>query len=343
MNTRLQVEHPTTEAVTGLDLVELQIRVAAGEDLPVDRASLVFRGHAFEARINAEDPDRNFAPQAGEVLALRVPEDVRWDAGVEAGSVVQPYYDSLLAKLIVFGPDRDSALRRMTRALDDLLLAGPPTTAAFHRWLVEQEQVRDGRITTRFLDETPIEIEGDPSGAAEIAARAWVRACAPQADAGPWAGLQDFRTTPHRPAAFVLLRGPKGESFEIPTSVAAPRSGEEREWPVDVDVAGRRVAVAVRGRTWLFSVPTRSEHWAPEASRGHGVASAIVAPFPAVVTEIAVAVGDEVSAGDPVIVIEAMKMLHALTAPGRGRVGEICVEIGSSVTTGEILVRFAQD
>jgi 3-methylcrotonyl-CoA carboxylase alpha subunit len=347
MNTRLQVEHPTTEAVTGLDLVELQIRVAAGEEMPVDRASLVFDGHAFEARINAEDPERSFAPQAGQVLALQVPEGVRWDAGIEAGSVVQPYYDSLLAKLVVSGPDRSSALRRLTGALDDLLLAGPPTTAAFHRWLVEQDEVREGRVTTRFLDEAAIQIEADPAAAAEIAARAWMRARAAEGDAGPWAELRDFRTTPHRPASFVLLRDAKGETFEVPAPVAAAdsrgASGAEREWPVEVDLAARRVAVSVRGRTWLFSVPTRSEHWAPEASRGHGAASAIVAPFPAVVTEIAVSVGDEVSAGDAVVVIEAMKMLHALTAPGPGRVEEICVAPGSSVATGDILVRFEQE
>src|SRR5690606_26222947 len=144
MNTRLQVEHPVTELVTGLDLVELQIRAAGGERLALEDVTPL--GHAFEARINAEEPWAGFAPQVGTVTDLLVPEHARWDSGVTEGSVVTPLYDPLLAKLIVAGPDRETARRRLAAALDGLVIGGVGTNAAFHRWLVDLPAVVEGRV-----------------------------------------------------------------------------------------------------------------------------------------------------------------------------------------------------
>ena len=333
VNTRLQVEHPVTEAVTGIDLVELQIRSADGEPLAVSQEDVSLSGHAFEVRINAEDPAAGFVPQVGPITALRVPDGVRWDSGVERGSEITPYYDSMIAKLIVSGPDREVARRRLAAALDELLVGGITTTAGFHRWLVEQPPFVAAEITTRFLDETEIGGAGEPGEAAEAAALAWTLARRERRDPGPWGSLESFRVTGHRPSRTVFLVDSDENVHEIflPDVSAAlgthlvVEGAERRPWPVEVDVENRTVAIASGGHTHSFRVRSRSDHWAPSADAGHGSASVIVAPFPAVVTEVRVGPGDEVRAGDVLVVIEAMKMLHSLAAAGPGRVAEVRV------------------
>ena len=152
MNTRLQVEHPVTEAITGLDLVELMIAVASGEPLPDDLNDVTFTGQACEARIAAEDASQGFMPSIGLIDILEVPSNVRWDSGVVAGSTITPHFDSMIAKLIVASHDRPSALAAMRSALDELLIAGVTTTAGFHRWLLDREELIDATVTTRLLD-----------------------------------------------------------------------------------------------------------------------------------------------------------------------------------------------
>ncbi len=351
MNTRLQVEHPVTEAITGLDLVELQIRSAEGERLPIAQDDVLFSGHAFEARINAEDPTAGFAPQIGVVSALRPPPGARWDSGVRRGSEITPHYDSMVAKLIVSGPDRAAARRRLATALDELLVGGITTTAGFHRWLVDQPPIVEGRVTTRFLDETEIGGANDPDEAAPAAAMAWTLARRDGRDAGPWGALGTFRVTRHRPTRTVFLADGRGEVHEVIVPEAVARLGSHltvegevtRTWPVEIDVAGRAIAIGLAGNTHSFRVVSRSEHWAPSAEAGHGSASAIVAPFPAVVTEVRVAAGDEIGAGDVVVVIEAMKMLHSLSAVGPGRVDEVRVAVGDQVVSSQVLVTFAEE
>ncbi len=351
MNTRLQVEHPVTESITGLDLVELQIRVASGERLPIAQADVSFAGHAFEARINAEDPARGFVPQVGTISALRVPPGVRWDSGIRAGSEITPYYDSMVAKLVVAGPDRDSARRRLAVALDELLIAGVTTNAGFHRWLVDQSPVVDASVTTRFLDEVEIGGKSEPDGVLEPAALAWTLARGADRDVGPWGALGSFRTTRHRPARSVFLEDRSGTVHDVGVVDGHAEfgshlvvSGEIRKaWPVDVDTAARRVAIGEHGHTHTFRVVSRSERWAPAAEVGHGSAAAIVAPFPAVVAEVRVAPGDVVKAGDVVVVIEAMKMLHSLAAIGPGRVGEVRVAVGEQIASKQVLVTFDEE
>lgn len=348
MNTRLQVEHPVTEAITGLDLVELQIRSAAGEPLPIAQDDVSFAGHAFEARINAEDASADFVPKIGTVTALRVPPGVRFDTGIECGSEITPHYDSMVAKLIVFGSDRGVARRRLAAALDELIIGGVTTNAGFHRWLVEQPPVVDGHVTTRFLDETEIEVADDRAEARAGASVAWRLARKADRPSGPWSELDGFRVTPHAPARFVYLEDRHAEVHEVSVSDVVAQldshlvvEGDVRaRWPVEVDVPARRVAINVRGTTHSFRVVSRSAHWAPAAAAGHGSATAVVAPFPAVVAEVCVNAGAEVKAGDVVVVIEAMKMLHSLTAVGPGRVAEVRVAAGDQVASHQVLVTF---
>ena len=352
MNTRLQVEHPVTEAITGLDLVALQLASAEGEPLPLCQDEVRFRGHAIEVRINAEDAAAGFAPQIGRVTALRVPPGVRFDSGIELGSSITPHYDPMVAKLIVEAPDRAAALRRLERALDELLIGGLVTNAGFHRWLVRQAPVVEGRVTTSFLDGADVPGDFGEEPALELAARAWEGARAAARSVGPWSALASFRMTPHRPACSVALADRHGEVHEVAVAGDVPAlgthleseiDGVRRRIPAQVDLESRAIAVNLGGQTHSFRALSRSEHWAPSAAEGHGAAGATVAPFPAIVTETPVAPGDEVVAGDVVVVIEAMKMLHSLAASGPGRVDEVRVVVGDSVESGQVLVTYQRE
>jgi acetyl-CoA carboxylase biotin carboxylase subunit len=162
MNTRIQVEHPVTELVTGLDLVQWQLRVAAGEPLPFEQTDVALSGHALECRITAEDPGRGFLPSTGRVRRLEVPQGpgVRWDGGIAEGFEVGLHYDPLLAKLIVHAPDRAAAIARMARALDELVVDGVETSAAWHRRVMDEPDFRAGRLTIRYVDDHP-ELAGE--------------------------------------------------------------------------------------------------------------------------------------------------------------------------------------
>ncbi len=337
MNTRLQVEHPVTELVTGLDLVELMIRSADGEPLPLVQDDVTLRGHAIEARIYAEDPAADFMPQTGTITHLVVPPDVRWDAGVVEGSVVSPHYDAMVAKLIAFGADRTTALTNLRRALDGLLIGGLVTNAGFHRWLVEQAPVIAGRVTTRFLDETEVPDHAEVDEAAAIAARLWSEHVSATADAGPWSSLPSFSTTPHRMRRPIHLEHHTGHVVHV----EVPGGGSLRP-PVVGGVRGRSVAVNVGGDMHTFRVVGRTEAWTPTADESNARAGSIVSPFPSVVTEVPVTVGQDVHAGDVVVVIEAMKMLHSLRAAGRGTVTEVRVVVGEQVQTNQVLVTFEE-
>ncbi len=339
MNTRLQVEHPVTEEVTGLDLVELMLIAAAGEPLPADLASVELRGHALEARIAAEDAGAGFVPSIGAVQLLAVPDGARWDSAVGPGSPVTPHFDSMIAKLIVAADDRAGALDRMRSALDGLLVGGVTTTAGFHRWLVDQPPLVEGRITTRFLDEA--QLPPSPEPPVERAAAIWLAATAPTEPSSVWDARPSFSVTPHRSAAIIGLRSLDGSVHEV--TLAGPPTPTEPaadDAAVVVDVGGRRLALNAAGHTHFFDLPTRTERWAGDA--GHRTASgdALTAPFPAVVTSVEVGPGDDVAGDQVLVVIEAMKMLHSLTATGRATVDEVRVAPGDQVATDQVLVTF---
>lgn len=343
MNTRLQVEHPVTEAITGLDLVKLQLRAATGEPLGLTQSDITFNGHSIEARINAEDPSDGFTPQAGPVRHLQIPTGVRWDAAIVAGSQISPYYDPLIAKLIVTRPDRSAALDALREALDGLIVGPVPTNAGFLRWLTGTSWLQAGDMTTDVIDSlSPDDVDAPPTSvdAAGPAAAAWLASLGrgrSAADSGPWASLGSFRLTDHASVAAVVLRDAGGELHEVPAA-----SIEAADGLGACDVTPVSVAVNLGGHTITFEVPDRSDAWAPTATDDTGDVDAIAAPFPAVAVEVAVTAGDIVAAGDVVVVVEAMKMLHSLTAHGAGTVDEVRCAPGDAVEANQVLVTFEQ-
>ena len=336
VNTRLQVEHPVTEAVTGLDLVALQLSSATGQMLPFAQDDVVITGHAIEARINAEDPAAGYAPQTGRVEILEVPdhrEGVRWDGAFDGRGEITPHYDSMIAKLIVSSSDRDGALAKLASVLDQSLIGPLKTNTGLHRWLIDQPDVRNATMTTRFLDEHPPPPPPDPLDGRQIAG-SLVHDDLGGADAGPWNSMRRFRVTDHQTRVDMVLRDADGEIHEFVSS-----QDLEDRFGVHDQVSGV-VAVNYDGHTLSYEVIDRIEAWAPDASGAGGAAGDVVAPFPAVVIETPVAPGQAVAAGDTVVVIEAMKMLHSLSTPGPGDVAEVRVAAGDAVESGQILITF---
>lgn len=354
MNTRLQVEHTVTEAVTGLDLVALQFACAEGELLTLRQEDVRCEGHAFEVRINAEDSSADFAPQSGIVSALRVPSGVRWDSGVELGSAVTPHYDPMVSKLVAHGADRDTARRKLASALDALIIGGLPTNVGFHRWLVEQPELVEGRVTTRFLDmhPPPAATEEDLSSVRGLVAACWSAARNGTARGGPWSVLHSFRVTPHQRACSVAIEDRSGRAFDVADTQqvdwrdgdpVVTLAGVARPVAAVVDVAARRVVLNWHGENYTFRVLTPEERWASSGTSNPDPAGDVTrSPFPAVVAEILVSAGDSVAAGDVVIVIEAMKMLHSLEAPGPALVERVHVGVGESVESNQALVSYAE-
>jgi acetyl-CoA/propionyl-CoA carboxylase biotin carboxyl carrier protein len=347
MNTRLQVEHPVTEMVTGLDLVELQLRVAAGEVLPFAQADLHLDGHAIEARVYAEDSFGGFLPQAGTATRVRWPSRARVDAALESGQVVSTAYDPMLGKVIVHGPDRESARRALVAALDDTAVLGFTTNVGFLRVLAASDEFRDATIDTAWLDTLPFErgelAKPDPDLARTIAA--WVPAmlAAEYGDHGPF--LADgFRLgaapAPTRVALdrVVLVDRARGLVDDVPVTQF---SAEQHV--VRLEVAGRRVQavvnatahsveVVVHGQRFVFERPDVFATHGPTAGQG-----TLTAPMPGTVLDVDVAEGDAVEEGQRLGVLEAMKMELALRAPHAGTVTTVGAAAGDQVALGEVL------
>jgi len=382
MNTRLQVEHPVTELITGLDLVEWQIRAAAGEALPLAQETIAATGWAIEARVNAEDPAAGYRPSFGRIDAFDTPdaEGVRVDTGIGAGSRVTPYYDSLLAKIIGAGPDRETAAMRLSDALRETAILGIGTNQAFLLDLVDSAKFRQGDLTTRFIAELYPDGWAGPAGAAEplpgkaIAALAWVQAVArrpEQAALGPWAGIGGFRVVkPAGREARITLSVEGGDGrAEIALSGRNQGSGGSPghyrvEWDggaQQAEISGgatdltilaggitRRYRVAVAGTSVWLAAGGHAAHYrvAPAIDHvagggdGGGVADGtrVTAPLPGLVSTIDVAIGQQVAKGDTVMVIEAMKLMHALPAPASGRVTGILCQPGETVAAGAMLI-----
>lgn len=356
MNTRLQVEHPVTEAITGFDLVELMLEVAIGNRLPISAEDVTFSGHAIEARIAAEDAGAGFVPQIGVMHHVLVPEGVRWDAAIEPGSEISPHYDSMIAKLIVHSNTRDQALSKLKRALDGLVLGGVRTTAGFQRWLVEQPEVLNATVTTRFLDST--ELPTTPKAAVSQAAMCFFAAEEHESGTNtPWSARPHFSLTPRIPVKYLGLVDVDGNEYDYigdadgeDTAMASDVDGAEATEQnlantnqAVVDVANRMVTVNVAGHSHFFKLPTRSERWAPKKGSGINTDDAVVAPFPALVSEVNVSAGDEVEGGQVVVVIEAMKMLHSLKAQGPATIDQVLAAVGDQVESNQVLVTFSKD
>jgi propionyl-CoA carboxylase alpha chain len=343
MNTRLQVEHPVTELITGLDLVELQLSVADGDPLPAAALEPHSDGHAIEVRLCAEDPYHGYLPSSGRFTTIEFPpiEGVRIDSGVESGSVVSPHYDSMIAKVIAHGPTRRIAARRIVRALTEATIIGPVTNRDQLIELATNLEALDEVVDTSYLDRTPMSER--PPLAADLVAAA---ALAVIAD-------HDARRTT-LPLVPFGWRNMPSQLHELRLGEHVVRYGVDR-WgavselhvdgeQVDVgaarDIARLRPPVVVDGVVHLLGgrasldVPPR---FSPPDDAGR--AGSLVAPMPGAVLRILVAAGDVVAAGQPMLALEAMKMEHQVVAPVGGTVAEIFVQVGQQLDHGQVLVR----
>jgi len=358
MNTRLQVEHPVTELVTGIDLVELQVRVAAGEALPMAQDDITLTGHAIEARVYAEDPAHDFLPTGGTVLALAEPAEARVDSGIRAGSVIGSDYDPMLSKIIAYGPDRESARRGLDRALADTAVLGVGTNIDFLRFLLADEDVIAGRLDTGLLDRRTGDYVAAQAGDDEFIAAAAYRWLHSWADAGElWATPTGWRVGEHAPTTIRLRAGDRTDHVHLTGTPAAATAriedGEPRSVTASLD--GDRLIVTVDGlRTEYLTAVEDHRLWLAGAGRTtviedvreapvraddeHSGDAEIVSPMPGSVVAVGIADGSTVSSGDVVVTVEAMKMEHALSSPVDGTV-ELLVAVGDQVKVGQPLAR----
>ncbi|GLX52511.1 acetyl/propionyl-CoA carboxylase subuit alpha [Streptomyces hygroscopicus subsp. hygroscopicus] len=346
MNTRLQVEHPVTELVTGLDLVEWQLRVAAGEPLGFTQDDVRLTGHAVEARICAEDPARGFLPSGGTVLLLDEPrgDGVRTDSGLSEGTDVGSLYDPMLSKVIAYGPDRATALRGLRAALAGTVTLGVQTNAGFLRRLLGHPAVVAGELDTGLVERVVDELVRTdvPEEVYEAAAAVRAQALKPSGDGwtDPFSVPNGWRLggTP-KPLAFHLrvqepvTYTPRGTATVTGDTVAVTLDGVRHTFRHAGDWIGRE------GDAWQVRdhdpVADSLSHAA------HAGADSLTAPMPGTVTVVKVAVGDEVAAGQSLLVVEAMKMEHVISAPHAGTVAELDVTPGSTVAMDQVLAVIA--
>ena len=361
MNTRLQVEHPVTEMVTGWDLVEWQVRIAAGEKLTVSQADIALRGHAIEARVYAEDPARGFLPTGGDVLAVVEPHaaGVRVDSGLSAGMVVGSDYDPMLAKVVAHGADRAAALRALDRALADTAVLGVVTNVEFARFLLADPDVIAGRLDTGLLDRRAGDFAAAPaSDELFIAAAAfhWLRLFpAPGADL--WEVPSGWRVGDRAPVSIRLRAGERTDHVHITGSPGAAKvrieDGESHS--LQADLTDDRLAVTLGGLRSEYTVATAdSKIWlagggavavleevreAPVRPEDEQTGDAeLTSPMPGAVVAVGIEEGADVAAGTVVVTVEAMKMEHPLAAPVDGVV-ELLVAVGDQVKVGQPLAR----
>ena len=330
MNTRLQVEHPVTEMVTGLDLVEWQFRVAAGEPLPLKQAEIGLTGHAVEARLYAENTSGGlFLPSTGVLEHFALPPTVRADAGVEEGGEVTPYYDPMIAKLIAHAETREAALAELADACDGVEVWPVRTNAGFLARCQEAPDFIAGDVDTGFIERNlaVLTADVDPSPVALAAAAQAVMAEQETADDSPWTHLTGFRMNAARETAVRLFL--HGQA--IMADAAAPSA--ERAALLTPD---DHVVVFESGEAFVFSRHPPSDEAAEAAGDG-----AIRSPMPGKVTQLAVKTGDNVTKGQALVTLEAMKMEHALAAPFDGTVEAVSVTLGDQVSEGEVLVTLA--
>ncbi|MEO3750186.1 biotin carboxylase N-terminal domain-containing protein [Streptomyces sp. B6B3] len=373
MNTRLQVEHPVTELTTDLDLVEWQLRIAAGEPLPFGQDAVRHRGHAVEARIYAENPRVDFLPSSGTVRLLREPvgEGVRVDSGLVEGAEVGTAYDPMLAKVIAHGPDRATALRRLRAALARTTVLGLDTNVGFLRRLLAHPDVAAGDLDTGLIEREAAAL-AEPAVPDEVyAAVALLRqhALAPRTAPGGWtdpfAVPSGWRLGGEPAWTTSELRVPGGDAVTVRVRTGEVRVGDAEPAParlLDPATAAESGTIRVEhaGATHTFqhaAVP--GGHWLgrdgeawhvrehdPIAAAGTGptaAGDALTAPMPGTVTVVKAAVGDRVTAGQSLVVVEAMKMEHVVTAPHDGTVTELTVTAGAVVAMDQVLAQVAPD
>jgi len=377
MNTRLQVEHPVTEMITGLDLVEWQLRVACGEALPRSQDELAISGHALEARIYAEDPARNFLPSTGRITHLSAPAEsrhVRIDTGVRAGDVITPYYDPMIAKLIVWDADRPAALARMRGALEQFQVVGVTTNAEFLARLVDCGAFASADLDTGLIARNRAQLMHAPPAAGDevlaLAALAELlsiergakeRAAASGDPCSPWGAYDGWRLNQDNHHVLVFRQGEREQAvtahyrpgrfeLELPggrrtlTGAWQP-DGSLTAWlenlvlRAQVVQSGPVLDVFFRGTRYRLELHDPALHEIETDAHGGNLA----APMPGKIIAVLTKTGAKVGKGTPLVILEAMKMEHTIIAPGRGTVKEIHYRVGEQVAEGAELLGFDLD
>jgi 3-methylcrotonyl-CoA carboxylase alpha subunit len=372
MNTRLQVEHPVTEMITGLDLVKWQLEIAAGNPMPLKQDEIQMRGHAIEARIYAENPAKGFLPSTGTLRHLRLPDDsARVDSGVRQGDAITPYYDPMIAKLIVWGEDRQIALGRMRAALAACEIVGVSTNVEFLARTVASKAFSCADLDTGLIERSRAELFPADAGPSDedLAAAALAELLAEQAKAAatasasadpnsPWNTVDGWRLNlgSHHELVFAFGEtlhpvqihfAPSGYRLEIAGREAA-FGGREEDGVLHVTLgdAAFRCRATRDGVHWhLFRdgahrvLALQSAQTAPEPDTAAGT---LAAPMPGKVLQVLVQAGAKVAKGEPLVILEAMKMEHTIAAPHDGTVAEIHFKAGEQVTEGALLLRLEQ-
>jgi 3-methylcrotonyl-CoA carboxylase alpha subunit len=379
MNTRLQVEHPVTEMITGQDLVEWQLRVAMGEALPLQQEELTITGHSFEARLYAEDPEQDFLPATGKLERFAMdlkgagldPRQVRLDSGVETGDVVSMHYDPMLAKLIVHGDDRDQALSTLNRALAALDVQGVVTNRAFLQRLATHPAFRNVELDTRFIEKNEATLFApkqysieEYAGAALIGLNQLAREC--ESDS-PWDRHDGFRLNAPHTIRISLCDPAHVQDEESVVVVEGTRASGADPWDLTIGnetltarlqhLEGDAVAVTLNGHrrrlqarrdgNVVVMVDPRGEtrlFWRRIDAIDHGhheAESTLTAPMHGTVVALLVEAGQKVEKGMPLMVMEAMKMEHTMTAPADGHVESFHFNAGDTVGQGDVLLEFA--
>ncbi|MBY3177163.1 acetyl/propionyl/methylcrotonyl-CoA carboxylase subunit alpha [Rhizobium leguminosarum] len=326
MNTRLQVEHPVTEAITGEDLVLWQLKVASGEPLPKMQDEIAMNGWAFEARLYAENPAAGYLPSTGRLEHLRLPETVRVDSGVEQGDEITAFYDPMIAKIIAHGPNRETALSKLAAACAGIEVWPVKSNAGLLAGIAVDPDFRAARIDTGFLDRHDNRLVATEPN--ETAIDSAATALLKNTDSDPWTALAGFR-----------IAGADDKRVRI-------RIGDHLHWgqsrpelKANTVTIGETTVLFDAGNAWPISLPVASE---VEASQGAGD-GAILSPMPGLVISVDVAEGDRVSKGDRLLTVEAMKMEHSLRAPFDGIVEKLQVASGVRVSENQLVVSIVKE
>ncbi|MBX3511034.1 MAG: methylcrotonoyl-CoA carboxylase, partial [Hyphomonadaceae bacterium] len=340
MNTRLQVEHPVTEEITGQDLVEWQLRVASGEKLPLKQEELKINGWAMEARLYAENPETGFLPSTGVLSHLRWPRgDVRIDTGVDAESEISPNYDPMIAKLIVHADSRSAAIAKLSDACGDTEIWPVKCNAGFLRRCLRDADFAVGHVDTNLIAAKGDSLLARPKpGDATIAEAAfcfvtepvshwWITGDMPALS--PWRRAEGFRL--NAPPRSIVRMRVDGNAVQ-----ATPRQGAEKDHFI---VRGDRVIVFNHGDVYEFTLDT-GEAEGGELAAGDG---AILSPMPGKIVSVAAKAGANLKKGDPILVLEAMKMEHTLTAPFDGKLAELNAKPGAQVSEGVLLAKLEKE
>jgi acetyl-CoA carboxylase biotin carboxylase subunit len=332
MNTRLQVEHPVTEAITGFDLVEWQLRVAAGEKLPAMQNDIHAKGHAVEARLYAEDPQTGFLPSIGKLERLKLPTDVRVDTGVREGDTVTPFYDPMIAKVIAYADTREAAIAKLADALSTAQIAGVRTNNAFLIRCLRSADFISGNVDTGFIGRHEADLIPPAHTSEAILAAAAEQIVSEYHKPGgdPWNTQDGFRLAGKdtQETSFIV----DGKRVSMPLTAQPTQAATLR-------LANGDIAVMEGGET---TVVHPYDPFAAADAAG-GVSDRIVSPMPGKIIQLHVKAGDTVKKGQPLAVLEAMKMEHTLSAPADAKVASVDVAQGDQVNDGAIVVRFVEE